>query len=854
MPTKIRIQFYVFDAQHRAIPIELAKPNEDIRLWKPAIDLITHITDSTVLLACGVPEWLQTRANPDKWEVADEWEITPRIIILLTSMKHLHSIDTFQNIVSAAQGTKFPLRSIKKAERDNIEGQLMYNCPVIMIGTEDIMDTFTESPSDNTASRTYQYRLALDPRIKYWDSGIWHRYVPLDGRGDGEKTSFSERFKTIFDRMCQWYTDGLYSTFVALENIEFQTRLMLQSSIAEVGQHGHEERVTPFKFHSETQMEQMSQKILDTLGNAGISEKLWGKIKWRLLLVDDQGESNLSCYKNENNEPYCTKSKKDLIEQQLNGGLPEPIFEIVVTQNSEAGHIDSAMQMLKKETYDVILLDYLLGQGNYERNGREYGYDFLRQLAHYFDTEFLEEKEAPLVHKGPLGRFWVFQISSFPFAFADKLRQLGMSGYSDYWHLTSGGDPVCTPALFRFKFLNFIKQQIAECYLYPEAMRDFFHRFANIENGILWRDLVCNCIEQVHLRKSLLENDDSQGSEFSKTMLSFIRNDWGYTKMLDSLKSFVNNIKDIPYFRINESIISLAGAEGVLKLLTSKSGLFFKAEKKLKDQIEKFQVGDTLNFDSERLRWLPANIGDLAANLKVLRLSNNQLTSLPKEIGKLGNLEKLDISYNQLESLSEEIRNLKKLEFLDLTGNKDLPEFLSTKHEGKKEIAELFKNIVSWNKERAKKIVISYAHQDSDGVNELEKILKVFERDNLISFWKGDKILPGDKWDSVINAHFMGADIILLLVSMSFLASDYIYNVEMKIAMARHKEGNCVVVPVIYKACDWQPTFLGSLQVLPHSRMPIQGEKTNPDESWKKVSEGIRKLLKTATSLNKTKP
>lgn len=55
--------------------------------------------------------------------------------------------------------------------------------------------------------------------------------------------------------------------------------------------------------------------------------------------------------------------------------------------------------------------------------------------------------------------------------------------------------------------------------------------------------------------------------------------------------------------------------------------------------------------------------------LKILNLSNNQMTGLPAEIGQLKNLEILDVSNNELTGLPYELGNLKNLKTLNISGN-----------------------------------------------------------------------------------------------------------------------------------------------------------------------------------------
>jgi Leucine-rich repeat (LRR) protein len=76
-----------------------------------------------------------------------------------------------------------------------------------------------------------------------------------------------------------------------------------------------------------------------------------------------------------------------------------------------------------------------------------------------------------------------------------------------------------------------------------------------------------------------------------------------------------------------------------------------------------------LNLSDNRLTGaLPSEIKELE-NLRILKVSSNQMTGLPAEIGQLNNLEILDVSNNQIIGLPYELGNLKNLKTFNLSGN-----------------------------------------------------------------------------------------------------------------------------------------------------------------------------------------
>lgn len=86
------------------------------------------------------------------------------------------------------------------------------------------------------------------------------------------------------------------------------------------------------------------------------------------------------------------------------------------------------------------------------------------------------------------------------------------------------------------------------------------------------------------------------------------------------------------------------------------------------------------------------------------------------------------------------------------------------------------------------KVFFSYSHVDEALRDQLEIQLKMLKRQGIIETWHDRRIVAGQKLDSAINEELMSADIVLLLVSPDFLASEYCYDREMTAAMQRHDQ------------------------------------------------------------------
>ena len=136
-------------------------------------------------------------------------------------------------------------------------------------------------------------------------------------------------------------------------------------------------------------------------------------------------------------------------------------------------------------------------------------------------------------------------------------------------------------------------------------------------------------------------------------------------------------------------------------------------------------------------------------------------------------------------------------------------------------------------------VFFSYSHADEDLRDQLEKQLAMLKRQGVIETWHDRRIGAGQELGQVIDDHINTDDIILLLVSPDFIASDYCYDIEMKRAMERHDAGEAIVIPVILRACDWHHAPFGKLLGTPKDGKPVT-QWPDRDEALLHVARAVR--------------
>ncbi|WP_437477905.1 AAA family ATPase [Sorangium sp. So ce1014] len=140
---------------------------------------------------------------------------------------------------------------------------------------------------------------------------------------------------------------------------------------------------------------------------------------------------------------------------------------------------------------------------------------------------------------------------------------------------------------------------------------------------------------------------------------------------------------------------------------------------------------------------------------------------------------------------------------------------------------------------RPARLFFSYSHRDEVLRDELETHLALLKREGLLEGWHDRRILAGEARQGEVDKRLEAADLILLLVSADFVASDYCYDTEMRRALERHDAGDAKVIPIVLRPSDWSSGPFARLQALPSDGKAVTLWKDR-DEAWTDVVEGIR--------------
>jgi TIR domain len=141
------------------------------------------------------------------------------------------------------------------------------------------------------------------------------------------------------------------------------------------------------------------------------------------------------------------------------------------------------------------------------------------------------------------------------------------------------------------------------------------------------------------------------------------------------------------------------------------------------------------------------------------------------------------------------------------------------------------------------RVFISYSHKDEALRAELDAHLALLKREGVLDVWTDHRIPAGGDIHPSISQGLEEADIVLLLISQHFNNSDYCASIEMTRALERNAAGECAVVPVLLRPCDWQTAPYARLNAIPRNNLPVTEWKSQ-DAAFAEVVKELRELIK----------
>lgn len=139
------------------------------------------------------------------------------------------------------------------------------------------------------------------------------------------------------------------------------------------------------------------------------------------------------------------------------------------------------------------------------------------------------------------------------------------------------------------------------------------------------------------------------------------------------------------------------------------------------------------------------------------------------------------------------------------------------------------------------KVFISYCHADETLRGELIKHLTPLKHLELVEVWHDRKIPAGTQWAQEISGKLEEADIILLLISIDFINSQYCYDIELERAIEKHEQKSAVVIPIILRSCMWHHTSFSKIQALPKDGKPVCCYQ-DKDEAFTEIATSVKAI------------
>ncbi|HEV2661069.1 MAG TPA: TIR domain-containing protein, partial [Ktedonobacteraceae bacterium] len=146
---------------------------------------------------------------------------------------------------------------------------------------------------------------------------------------------------------------------------------------------------------------------------------------------------------------------------------------------------------------------------------------------------------------------------------------------------------------------------------------------------------------------------------------------------------------------------------------------------------------------------------------------------------------------------------------------------------------------------RLARIFLAFTSEDSSFHKDLVTQLASLRQGGIIDNWHEYEIPVAENWQQAQNERLAQADIILLLISSDFIASDY-YSVLIKQALKRDATGKARVIPILCRPVYLEDLPIARLQFLPRSelgRVQAVSEWENKESAYAEIVREVREVI-----------